>query len=1479
MELHNYQKETLDILRRMEKEYDNFSTVVNLPTGSGKTQIAVNFCNNVLKDKKGKILWLADKNEILRQADGCFQKDIKRQRIFAVKKNDNDIAVVNSNMGELYDKKADIIFATVGSMAKIYKRQNTSFKDWVGDNKLYVIYDEAHHIGASQAFNLFTSLFSEKSNDNAVKFLYHIKSFAIVGFTATVYRMDKFIDAFKAFFKDGYNKENDSLYHSESNYGEYVDVDIASIDEIRVAVADINDLIEGYEGEAPVLVEPQIIKVDEFVHGMPPRKEKPEDKDKSEYLEDTNVYKNNEYAMQYLANRIVGNKSKWGKLAVIVNNIEEAKALCNQLGTDALRCTYDVGDPEAELEKFKNDKSGKILVTVHKFDEGIDVPDLETLYLFAKTHSQIILRQRIGRVVRKAENKEKVARVIWQQYPEDEKYLSKNEFQKLLNSSYRYNVQTEKEQEKDYVTWSKNPKLQLPAIMYRKPLQTSFQNYSEWMLLRAEELFGTDIISTAKSIGFFYNADEYESTEDAIFVRNVEYEGYLQLQRLLHNDWISLLRYEKKNITFEDYAGILGVSVGELLKDIKEVCFYQKDFRYEDSFGSKVSQRIFVRDGEIRTFFKWFISGKIEYMNLSIRKRRVRETAEYKELFKSILDSNYVEKSLDCKTTSKKLQDLKAKLEEQNEPDEDNWKSKEYTEQLTYGGSNMYRDIYQEMLSKKLMMRAGVTDILPRIVIDQVTDKEGKKKDIDAFNGVKCVRRKSNTIISKDDWILYASALMEIPNHIYITQEDVNEYEKVLRGSVLVNVPNDKKEQAVKECLLALGYVKNKEIIKYQCQKINGVLPKVLQYVIYQICYMELSKEIKFVKNDAFHPKCVNESLLEEKYNYLLSEFGVQSSQMQADLVKDVIYDYRPYLKAVYYYQGIKPEFLCRMANDIIELSKNKPNRIIDGFGGSGACVMNRFFTNMQPKQVYNDLGIMNTAFYKCLQSPELKGNLIKEIQRIIDDAFSMHRKNEKIQYLSRKYGKFVSDSIKDRKNNPNKKPLPDFYWNKTIGQCEKDYIDAYNKRINPIEINLKASGKGEYEQAQYSYRNVKIEDRLYYMNQKEDGDIATIRSVERYFHVFMLQLNTVYLAVQGNFSKIDIKYGISDVDLAVLFFFYNTLSHRHFYNDCTIGMIGKMIKNYEKWLGYGAECFKNVDIIQEDANILLGYETYNKEKTTWYLDIPYAETDSSDYVAQWFDMKTFINALSKLEGNYIVSSRCNICLPNAEKRELIKISRDDLKDIPEDEIVNLPSEGKASKRYVKELNVFSFFSSFVDDADEVMEFIESLEVENIAETEGKKITTTHISKDKKAKYILIPYTKMSEEYYDEDDKVKGSFIENSSVISEDYVRRMLVATHYSNVPVDIMVTDIDIDLNKMPIQPAYSMEGKESESVYVLPTFKTGVDASQYMTEPVVVIMKYDKFMEILCSILYREEWRTYRQDKSIHDSAELFRNIFKMG
>ena len=60
-ELRYYQKDALKALRAIdEKRNEMFSTIINLPTGAGKTDIIMEFCKEQL-DKGNYVLFLADR--------------------------------------------------------------------------------------------------------------------------------------------------------------------------------------------------------------------------------------------------------------------------------------------------------------------------------------------------------------------------------------------------------------------------------------------------------------------------------------------------------------------------------------------------------------------------------------------------------------------------------------------------------------------------------------------------------------------------------------------------------------------------------------------------------------------------------------------------------------------------------------------------------------------------------------------------------------------------------------------------------------------------------------------------------------------------------------------------------------------------------------------------------------------------------------------------------------------------------------------------------------------------------------------------------------------------------------------------------------------------------------------------------------------------------------------------------------------------
>ncbi len=1458
LEFRGYQKDTLKILRKMDEEKESFSTIVNLPTGGGKTYIAIQFCLDVLK-KGASILWIADRVALLEQT-------AKEFKLLASNKKYTRQFIWGKGEGEKIDDLdagTDVVFASVQTIAGVTSKWNGKFAEWVkksqkGERKLYVVYDEAHHIGASRVNDFFGSLLCRENYDEEVKADYKVARFGIIGLTATVYRGDRYLDAFNEWFKDGCDKDTKELRHMKSAYGDSKIEEGESHCWNRIALVDIKDLVDS---NPPYLVKPSIIKVTEFDGAKQTAPKKEEDTEEPE--------------MRYLADRIKKHYENWGQTAVIVDKVAKAGKLKEFLTEMGVPNTFILTKDEDGLKDFINcTDENKILISVKMLDEGIDIPKLNTLYLYAPTRSQVVLRQRIGRVLRNPEGDEKKARIIWQYYPKNI-VLTKEDLKKLLESDFEETEEPSWEMEKDKEDWEKDKNLPIPPVMYMEPLPedrlSKKDYYSEWHMLNIQELFSAEEIEEAGSVGFYYDAETFDSTECAIYVRDVERRGYRQFLRVLQNDWKSVLRYQDcKN--FEQYAKALNVSEMELMDDIKKICFYLSDVRKADTSKRKPKKRFYVREQDIKTFCAWFLTGEISYKRLrgNYRHGRVKEQDRIKELAgreKSKEKFSYSANQEGLERLQKEIMDK----DFEHRPT--NWyREKEYTELLTYCGGKY---IYPELMSMKTLLRMGVCDRGRRI--ESKTDPIGKEW---AFVGrykdgnvkeVNHVFRKTNREFTKDDWLLIASALVWMPDHIWVTQGDVNEYE----AKLLKNLPdaNVDKEQLTKEFLMALGYCNNDDILRRQCEIFGKKLPRLIKYILYEKAYKYLAPKVEFkFGTGSGHAGCSNEAELDKEYESFLKGYFVCRNSMGAmSPVKDVIYDYRPYLKAVPYYQGIKPEFLCRMANRIVERRENAKDTgcVIDAFGGSGAYTMNAFYqgTDRETVRVYNDLGIMNAAFYRCLQKKETFNSLKKKVDEIIKKAFSEYSENDTMKWFFGDFSSYLANKKSEGEEHKQIVAVQEVL-ERTIKECEDDYVEAYNKKVKEYR------GKN---QGGISYKAVWLEDRMDEIHEKFKKNIygefclGLFMHVERYMHVFMLKVNALYLALT---KETDIEMvrneKIEEVNLAVLFLMYNSLPHRHFYNHCTIDNIAKFIKRFQVGLEHGVEIFKEVKVEQKNAMCLLQDKNYNKKGTVWYLDIPYTETSSEDYVPNEFNVNQFITELSECEGTYIVSSRCNVCLPKQVKEDYsnchFKIA------VPDEEIMVETEETELSNPEKKELNVFSFFNSFVSEGDAKDYEKHILKTEDSSEEKTQK----HMPEDKKAKYILIPYTKMQEDYFKEEDEDKGEtqkhILEaNNSKITAAYVRRMLAATHISEIPVEVMITNADLSFRAMH---AHKVMGEKG--LYVMPTFKMGADGSKYMVDPVVIIMKYERFMEQMLRLLYKDEWKNYLNEKKRSAMVKYFRDRF---
>lgn len=1536
-ELRDYQKAALKALRAIdEKKKERFSTIINLPTGAGKTKIIIDFCKEQL-DKGNFVLFLADRIALLGQTVKKFSEQdwdnaYKFQLICGGSSNSELSEIKKYKLSDT-DAEVPILFASVGTIRTIAEKEVKEFSAWLNKSqengrRLYIVYDETQHIGTNGAGGIMSALFGcQDSYVKGVEKTYSLSKIGLIGLTATVYRGDKFIESFNAWYKDGYDFDNNKVLHIDSDYGDYTLSDISQIRNNRIAPVDIGQLLD-----KGILANPDIIKVSDYVGGMPDTEEK---------------------EMEYLADRISKNFSELGKTAVIVRNSNMAKLLCDALkrrGVNSYNFTSDwldnkeISEEEKKkrdrdniLKKFSNKKNKAILVAISIFDEGIDVRNLNTLYLYAPTNSQVVLRQRVGRVLRKpTENGDKEdKRVIWQYYPMECQKLSEEQFAELLNGNISLLPETEEELQKDKFEWeNSNGKLAIPPIIYKEPLPKEELSFVVLPTDKKafEQIYGTDALEEGDGIGYFYNS--LSLSDEKIYVRKVEKDSYMQFLRVLQNDWISIHAMRQGTCSFADYARLLGVSEQVLISDIKKICF---SLSVKDAFrkNGTVKNTVVAREDDIRKFFDWFISGEIHYRELVFEDNNSSTSSGALD---KLLDECYKEDAkqkefinLDHAPTDEDKRQLKeilskiqkngksAKSEIAKKVSSSEWsnKSKTYTEILSYGANGEY--LYRDVVRMRYILKAGI--------IDGNRIKMGEEEI--AFTGiddngnqiaVNHLNRHTLSRITKDDWLLIASALVEIPNHVFITQDDVDEYEK----SVVVPVGVKDKDRLVTEYLMALGYADNDEILRYQCKTFKPT-PKLLQYMVYEKIYKKLAEEVCFYDaNGDLHADCQNMVQLENEQTQMLKSFGI-SLPTELNPINDVIYDYRPYLKAVPYYQGVKVEFLCRMLNDAIQLMNiDEPEYIVDGFGGSGAISLNSFYKGIHSKHVYNDLGTMNTSFYRVIQTDRIK--LEQRIEEIIDDAFSFGV-NNCTDSLLKKFEKLINLRVREaekkhkelQRKKKGKVGKEAENIDKKIAEVEstitslkriidepkteEKYVDEFNDRVEKFRNPLPAKK---------SLRAIWIQNRLMYFNEKNakilglDCDYtfqALIRSVEEYFHSFMLRCYYLYqmLTSEINMKEVE-KSGIDKIDLALVFFFYNSISHRHFYNDCTFEKIMELIQNYKDWLVIAESIAKNMRVEQEDALVILNDDIkeekefnhipreiiYNTPQTLWYLDIPYTSTDSSDYVPEWFKVDKFQKELSANKGIYIVSSRCNVCLSddekaakplNVEPKDLMIPKKEeddsDSKDISEAEISG------SIKKHTKEFQIFDFLNGFTTSkyAEKYEKYIKNMKVQKLSD-DLPEIGKVHLENGRAAQYILISFTKAQEEFVsrlsDAEEKdgtptysIDKSIVNNNVKIDENYIRRMLASTHYSKVPVEIMITNAEIKFDKAPII-------KVSEDIGVLPTFRTGVDSSQYMAEPAIIYMKYEKFMDIMIQLLYKDAWEQYKTDKSASGWSDYFSSLF---
>lgn len=360
------------------KDKRPFAGLLVIPTGGGKTLVAVRWLLANLIDQKKKVLWVAHRHELLEQAfltvknNACKDGVLSNARTFRYR-------IISGQHGKPVDVQPNdnIVIASKDSLGKGLTHL---LEKWLDANEdLFLVIDEAHHAIAKTYRKLIDSL----QKGRALKLL---------GLTATPFRTaEKEEGLLGKVFPD------DIVYK----------VDLRTLIARGVLAEPIFQTLTTNLNLARSLTEKDIQAIAAF-------DELPEQIAKQ-------IASSNERNAQ-IVSRYIQHHAEYGQLLVFAINVAHAIALntlfnveINKLfrTTNQVYSEYVVGDildtatgvhiaskeNKRKIDAFRKGTI-RVLVNVVIMTEGTDLPNAKTVFLTRPTMSAVLMTQMIGRVLR-----------------------------------------------------------------------------------------------------------------------------------------------------------------------------------------------------------------------------------------------------------------------------------------------------------------------------------------------------------------------------------------------------------------------------------------------------------------------------------------------------------------------------------------------------------------------------------------------------------------------------------------------------------------------------------------------------------------------------------------------------------------------------------------------------------------------------------------------------------------------------------------------------------------------------------------------------------------------------------------------------------------------------------------------------------------------------------------------------------------------
>ncbi|MHC5775035.1 DEAD/DEAH box helicase family protein [Nostoc sp.] len=374
-ELYSHQNEAIKALNKTNE--GAFEGLLVLPTGGGKTLTAVHWLLRNFINNNKKVLWIAHRHELLDQALETLRlsayssllsnvSGFRYRIISGHPKHDIPVHIEPSD---------DIIIASKDSLNSGLDYLLTN---WVSHlEEVILVVDEAHHATAKTYRKLINAV-----KDNLKK-RGHEKGFKMLGLTATPFRTDE----------------------SEKSLLKLVFLDdIIFSEHLRKLIAKgilAEPIFENLETKIEIkqkLTAKEIKAIENFDR-------LPQDIAKR-IAEDSQ--RNKQIVAHYIKNR-----ERYRPLlvfaidvihAVALNKVFKEKGINSDFVVSSVKdlttgTTVSAKENSEKIKKFRNGEL-EVLINVEMLTEGIDLPNVQTVFLTRPTTSTILMTQMIGRALR-----------------------------------------------------------------------------------------------------------------------------------------------------------------------------------------------------------------------------------------------------------------------------------------------------------------------------------------------------------------------------------------------------------------------------------------------------------------------------------------------------------------------------------------------------------------------------------------------------------------------------------------------------------------------------------------------------------------------------------------------------------------------------------------------------------------------------------------------------------------------------------------------------------------------------------------------------------------------------------------------------------------------------------------------------------------------------------------------------------------------